>query len=148
MELISVVVATYNSGKTVIETLASIRKQTYANLELIVSDDHSTDNTVKLVGKWLRKYQNRFAKVRFLIAKKNHGVTKNCNIAINQAHGKYVQLVAGDDILLEQAIERKYEFAERKSLKLVCSKVELFGNNFYNVSGMERLCERCYKIVT
>ena len=50
MDLISVVVVTYNSSKTVVETLDSIYNQTYHNLELIVTDDCSTDNTVKLCG--------------------------------------------------------------------------------------------------
>lgn len=147
MELISVVVITYNSSKTVIETLESIRNQTYAKLELIVTDDHSADNTVEIVREWLQKYHKRFVRARILKAKKNHGVTKNCNIGINQVNGKYVQLVAGDDILLEQAIERKYKFAEKKSLNLVCSKVEAFGSNMHNVSIMERLCEKCFDIM-
>lgn len=147
MQLVSIVVVTYNSGKTITETLNSIYNQTYSELELIVSDDCSTDNTVDIIRKWLRKKQNRFVAAKFLIARKNHGVTKNCNIAINQVHGKYVQIIAGDDILLENAIEKKYNFAEKKSLKLVCSKVETFGTNIHTQAVMEGLCQRCFKIM-
>lgn len=147
MELISVVVVTYNSGKTVLETLESIQRQTYPDLELIITDDHSADNTVEIVRDWLKIHHKRFVEARLLKAKKNNGVTKNCNIGMNQAHGKYIQLIAGDDILLECAIEKKYQFAEKYSLNLVCSKVEVFGNNMHNVASMERLCERCYDIM-
>ena len=48
--LVSIVVATYNSAKTVIETLESIKAQTYDNIELIVSDDCSQDNTIDVVS--------------------------------------------------------------------------------------------------
>lgn len=147
MDLISVVVVTYNSDKTVVETLDSIYKQTYHKLELIVTDDCSTDHTVETVRKWLERHQGRFVNVRLLKAKKNHGVTKNCNIGMNQAIGKYVQLIAGDDILLEYAIKSKYEFAEERKIDLVCSKVEVFGSNIQNVAAMERLCEKCFKIM-
>ena len=48
-QLVSVVVITYNSSQTVVETLDSIKTQTYQNIELIVSDDCSSDNTVEVV---------------------------------------------------------------------------------------------------
>ncbi|MDE6433382.1 MAG: glycosyltransferase [Lachnospiraceae bacterium] len=147
MELISVVVVTYNSCKTIIETLESIKNQTYENLELIVSDDHSTDNTVEIVKEWLRTNSKRFEKSRLLSAKQNHGVTKNCNIGIWQAQGKYIQIIAGDDILLEQAIEKKYYFAKEKSLNAVFCKVEPFGSNIARVNEMKRYFEKGYKII-
>ena len=46
--LVSVVIITYNSEKTIIETLESIKNQTYKNIELIISDDFSKDNTVEI----------------------------------------------------------------------------------------------------
>ena len=52
--LVSVVVVTYNDSAFIIETLESIKKQTYSNIELIVSDDGSNDDTVKLVKEWVR----------------------------------------------------------------------------------------------
>lgn len=147
MDLISVVVVTYNSDKTVVETLDSIYKQTYHKLELIVTDDCSTDHTVEIVRKWLERHHKRFVNVRLLKAKKNHGVTKNCNIGMNQAKGKYVQVIAGDDLLTEQALERKWQFAEKNRLNVVFSKVEVFGNNIPRVNYVEQYCERGYQIV-
>ena len=52
MNLVSVVVVVYNSSETVVETLDTILKQTYRNIELIVADDCSTDDTVKIVKSW------------------------------------------------------------------------------------------------
>ena len=59
-ELISVVVVTYNSEKTVIETLDSIASQTYKNIELIVSDDYSKDDTVKRMKLWIEDHKDFF----------------------------------------------------------------------------------------
>jgi len=50
LPLVSIVVVTYNSSSTILETLDSIKAQTYRNIELIVSDDHSTDNTIIRTG--------------------------------------------------------------------------------------------------
>lgn len=147
MDLISVLVITYNSSKTVIETLDSIKSQTYKALELIVCDDHSMDDTITVVKQWLGKNSKRFAKVRVLKGKRNHGVVKNCNIGINQIQGKYVQLIAGDDILLEEAIEKKYKFAENNHLNVVYSKVEPFGLDISRVKTIQRAYERSYKII-
>ena len=60
MVLVSVCVITYNSEITVLETLDSIYAQTYPRLELIISDDCSSDQTVDICQKWLSKYKNSF----------------------------------------------------------------------------------------
>ncbi len=147
MDLISVVVVTYNSSTTVVETLESIYNQTYPMLELIVSDDHSTDDTISIVKKWVKKNADRFCNVRILVGKHNHGVTKNCNIGIHNANGKYVQLIAGDDILLKDLIEKKYNFARKNQLNYVVSRVEPFGENEILVNDMISFCEKGYDII-
>ena len=53
MKLVSVVVLAYRSADTIIETLESIKKQTYPKIELIVTDDCSPDNTVEVVENWI-----------------------------------------------------------------------------------------------
>ncbi|MBR5577209.1 MAG: glycosyltransferase [Bacteroidaceae bacterium] len=52
---VSIVVITYNSSKYVLETLESVKAQDYPNIELIVSDDRSTDNTFELVNQWIEE---------------------------------------------------------------------------------------------
>ena len=72
--LVSVPVITYNSSKTVLETLDSIYNQTYQNLELIVSDDCSTDNTVGICREWIEAHKKRFVRTELLTVEKNTGV--------------------------------------------------------------------------
>ncbi len=59
-KLVSVLVITYNSEKYVIETLNSIKNQTYNNLELIISDDNSQDNTINLCEHWVNENKSFF----------------------------------------------------------------------------------------
>jgi len=54
--LVSIIVLTHNSTKYVIETLNSAKSQTYEDIELIVTDDFSTDNTVEICRQWMHEY--------------------------------------------------------------------------------------------
>lgn len=147
MDLISIVVVTYNSSKTILETLESIYNQSYSNLELIIADDHSTDNTVEIIKKWLHLYHERFENIRILRAKRNHGVTKNCNIGLNQARGKFVEILAGDDLLVKEALEKKKQFADKNGINVVFTKVEVFGSNIPRINDVKRYCEKGYHII-
>lgn len=82
--LVSCTVLSYNSAKTILETLESIKAQTYQNIELIVSDDCSKDNTVELCRQWIAVNKNRFVRVVLLTVKENTGVCANGNRAIDR----------------------------------------------------------------
>lgn len=109
--LVSIVVLTYNSEATVIETLDSIKDQTYHNLELIVSDDYSTDNTVEVCRKWIAENERRFVRTVLLEVPKNSGVSANCNRAEDECRGEWMKGIAGDDLLYPDAIDRYIEYA-------------------------------------
>ena len=85
--LVSVVVITYNSSATVVETLESIKNQTYQNIELIVSDDYSNDNTIEITSEWLKKNSSRFEKSLLLRADHNAGTSANCNRGVRATSG-------------------------------------------------------------
>ena len=75
--LVSITVITYNSAKYVIETLESAKAQTYQNIELIISDDHSTDNTVKDCRQWIEKNKEWFIRTVLITIPENTGVPAN-----------------------------------------------------------------------
>ena len=60
--LITVAIVTYNSSEFIVETLESIKSQTYHNIELIISDDCSTDTTVELCSNWIKENATHFVK--------------------------------------------------------------------------------------
>lgn len=105
MCLITVIVVTYNSSKTVIETLDSIKNQTYKDIELIVTDDCSKDDTVEKANQWLEANSDRFLGHQLVTTSQNTGVTGNLARGIAAAHGSYYKEIAGDDILRPNAIE-------------------------------------------
>lgn len=102
--LVSVVIITYNSSRYLLETLDSIHAQSYQNIELVISDDHSPDNTVALAEDWIARHGQRFARCYVRAGRENLGITGNVNAGIRCAQGHYVKLLAGDDLLLPDAI--------------------------------------------
>ena len=108
--LISIVVITYNNSNYIEETLESIKSQTYNNIELIVSDDCSTDKTVEITEEWIDKNRDRFANVKLITTPVNTGISKNCNRGLRECSGKWLKVIAGDDILLNNFIKDNIEF--------------------------------------
>lgn len=122
--LISIVVVTYNSQDFIIETLESIKKQTYSPIELIISDDCSQDNTVQLCNDWLNNNKSHFTDIKLITTQNNSGIPANCNRGIAATQGEWIKLIAGDDILIPEAVESYMRFAEQNSdCEIMHSKV-------------------------
>lgn len=102
--LISVVVITYNSSKYVLDTLESVKNQDYSNIELIVSDDCSTDDTFDICKKWVDENKSRFGRAVVVQTEKNGGICVNYNRGLREVQGEWVKYIAGDDILMPNCI--------------------------------------------
>lgn len=109
--LVSVVMITYNSARYVLETLESVKNQTWQNLELIISDDCSTDDTLKICTDWLSENKDRFAATKLITVAQNTGIPANCNRGLRAMQGNWMKSISGDDILLENCIADNIEFA-------------------------------------
>lgn len=128
--LVSVCIITYNSSRTIVETLDSVLSQTYPHIELIVSDDCSSDNTVSLCDQWINANRNRFFRTQLIIHEQNGGLAKNINSAISQAAGEWLKPLAGDDILLSDCIRDNMDFAcHHDNDGVLFSKIQLFFTN-------------------
>lgn len=108
--LVSIIVVTFNSSKYVFETLESIKNQTYQNIELLITDDCSTDDTLEVCEKWLVKNYTRFENSRIITSNKNSGVPANCNRGLNAANGTWIKFIAGDDLILEDGVSKLVDF--------------------------------------
>lgn len=136
--LVSICVITYNSSSTVFETLESIKEQTYKNIELIISDDGSTDNTLEVCQEWLTKNKQRFNRIELITIEKNTGTPSNCNRAVKAAKGEWIKLIAGDDCLAPNGIEDFVNDYNGDDLLVICNyktfTVDNKGNkNFFTV---------------
>ena len=102
--LVSIIVVTFNSDKFILEALDSVVNQPYKNIELIISDDCSTDNTIPLINSWIADNQNKFRRIEFLTVIKNTGISTNHNRALNSCRGEWIKTLAGDDLLTTNCI--------------------------------------------
>ena len=112
MDKISIIVPVYNNYNFLDKCLDSIINQTYKNIEIILINDGSTDNSLKK----LKKYAKVDSRI-ILINKKNEGVSKARNDGIKISTGKYITFVDSDDYLECDAIEKIY-------IALIKNKVE------------------------
>lgn len=138
--LVSIAVVTYNSARTVLDTLNSIKMQTYPHIELIISDDCSIDNTVELCRTWIESNHERFVRTEIIIVEKNTGVAGNVNRAVDACHAKWVKTIAGDDVLMPDCVKVYVEFAENHSnMVYAFSKIQAFGSSKENCARVENL---------
>jgi alpha-1,3-rhamnosyltransferase len=148
LPLVSIVVITYNSSKYVLETLESAKAQTYQNIELIISDDCSTDETVMICEEWIVKNGDRFVRTKLITIEKNTGTSVNCNRGCRAANGIWIKLIAGDDLLLTNCIECFVQYAkEHPDKKLLFSKIKLLINKQYSLQSFnDEFWEDSYKL--
>ena len=129
--LVTIGVLTYNSSATVVETLDSIKAQTYENIELLISDDASKDDTVQVCGEWLDVNYSRFKKVEIITTAQNTGTCGNCDRLLCKTSGVWLRLFAGDDILMPDAIENFMKFAEENpEAEWIFSKAKFYNDTF------------------
>jgi alpha-1,3-rhamnosyltransferase len=95
----------------VVETLESIKDQIYENIELIISDDCSGDDTVSVCKEWLYINNSWFADTKIIEADKNSGIPANCNRGLHATSGEWIKFIAGDDALEQDSIKDYIEFA-------------------------------------
>ncbi len=138
--LVSIMVITYNSAKTVIQTLESVMAQTYPRIELIVSDDCSKDDTVELCREWLAKNGERFEHAEIVEALNNTGTSGNMNRAEAACKGEWIKPIAGDDILLPNCIRDCMDYvAEHSDTIYLFGKQEAFGTPPERCQQVDRL---------
>ena len=135
--LVSVIVVTYNSSKFVIETLDSIYNQTYSNIELIISDDCSTDKTIEICKHWINENKIRFKNVEIITSEKNTGIPANCNRGYAKANGEWIKEIAGDDCLYPNAIEKYINYVNSHNTEILFSSMDIFQNNFEESSKIK-----------
>lgn len=103
------IVTTYNQHDLIVQTLESIKYQiiTYGtdfSIQLIISDDGSTDNNVEIINKWLALNGQYFSRIDRIFEEINHGTCHSFCSALENVKGKYFKEIAGDDILPENNV--------------------------------------------
>ena len=121
---VTIICLCYNHEKFVASTLQSVINQTYKNIQLIVVDDFSQDNSVGVINEWIKGRPN----IVFIKNKLNMGNTKSFNKALIYAMGEYIIDLAADDVLLPYCVaEQIYAFKTSKlnNLAMVYSNISI-----------------------
>ena len=121
-KLVSVIIPAYNHEKYIGDAINSVLNQTYKNIELIVEDDCSTDNTVKEIKKIKDK------RLKTIFSKKNKGTVRTINHLLSMCNGDYIAILGSDDIWYPEKIEKQLKHF-KKGIGAVFSIADIIDEN-------------------
>ena len=103
--LVSIIVTSYNYENYIKETLNSLIGQTYSNIEIIVVDDGSTDNSLHIIKSFVQKDSR--IKLFTHPNNQNMGLDKSVKLGVSKARGEWISFCESDDSLQKNYVERK-----------------------------------------
>lgn len=109
-DLVSVIMPTYNTGKFLSASIDSVLQQTYSNLELLITDDGSTDNTPSI----LEDYAKKDARVKVFYLGGNQGAGPARNNSLKHAQGRFIAFCDGDDLWLPDKLKKQIAFMRKQ----------------------------------
>ncbi|MCD8511791.1 MAG: glycosyltransferase family 2 protein [Bacillus sp. (in: Bacteria)] len=110
--LVSIITPTFNSEKFIADTIESVLAQSYTNWEMIIVDDCSKDSTVEII----KEYVEQDERIRLIQLEENQGPAVARNTAINNANGRYLAFLDGDDQWLPEKLEKQLQFMDEKQI--------------------------------
>jgi glycosyltransferase involved in cell wall biosynthesis len=118
LPLVTVCIPTYNGGRYIRQSVESVLSQTYHNLEIIIVDDQSQDETVRIV----EEYACRDSRIRIHLNERNLGLVSNWNHCVALASGTWLKFVFQDDQIQPECIELMLKAADDRSPLVVCAR--------------------------
>ena len=130
---VSIGLPIYNSEKFMSKRIENLLSQTFTDFELIISDNASTDSSVKICEEFMKKD----SRIKLYVQDHNIGQFKNYNFVLEQALGEYFVWIAADDLLLPEFLEKNIHILEtEKNIVTSVSKLKMFGE--FTVSLKEK----------
>ena len=126
---ISVIIPVYNTGNYLKKCLDSILNQTLKEIEIIIVNDGSSDNSLDIIKRYMKKNKNII-----LINKENGGQGSARNMGISRATGEYISFVDSDDFIDEEMLEEMYLTAKENDSDIVICNI----SDYYEKSGTTR----------
>ncbi|HGS4980824.1 TPA: glycosyltransferase family 2 protein [Vibrio parahaemolyticus] len=123
-DVVSIIMPTYNSEQTVVESIQSVLSQTYKNWELIIVDDRSIDNTWQVIQTYAEKYDN----IRVYQNKENLGAGASRNFAIKKARGRFIAFLDSDDLWTEDKLAEQIPFMLENNYPLTYTHYSRFNS--------------------
>ncbi|NCC99945.1 MAG: glycosyltransferase [Bacteroidia bacterium] len=127
--LVSVIITCYNYEDYIKEAIESVLNQTHNNIEFIIIDDGSTDDSLKIIKKYADKAK--------IVSRKNKGIVYTRNEALELAQGDYICFLDADDYFNKDYIEKSVELAEKYNSDVVYPNWRIFGDDNYTMTFPE-----------
>jgi glycosyltransferase involved in cell wall biosynthesis len=134
-DLVSICIPVYNGGKYLRQCLDSVLSQTFQNIEILIVDDCSTDDSPEIVQQYLKIHPS----IRYFKNEKNLGLTGNWNKCIELANGEWIKFVFQDDFIENNCIEVFLSYAKNSNVPLLVSR-----RRFYTGGNLSLKMEKYY----
>ena len=131
MVLVSVLMSSYNHEKYLSQAIESVLNQTFNDLELIIVDDASTDNSKKII----ERYQANDRRLHAFFHDKNQGIPRTANDGLREAKGKFISFIGSDDVWLPHKLEKQLSIIKKHEDKIVWSEGQTISDK-PELSGM------------
>lgn len=133
---VSVIICAYNAEKYIKKTIDSVRQQTYANIEILILDDASTDNTPKII----EKAAEMNGRIRYIRNSENRGIAYVRQQGLENAKYNWVSFIDADDLACSNMIEKQIEIlAKEPDLIAVGTYAYYIGEDEKRVLGIQRI---------
>ena len=132
--LVSIITPTFNSEKYIKETVESVLRQTYQNWELLIVDDISTDNTVKIA----KEYADKDSRIKIYILDSKGGASIARNKGIRESKGKFVAFLDSDDIWKKDKLKKQVQFMIANNIAFSYHNYELIDSNSKKIKKLKR----------
>lgn len=118
--LVSVITPTFNCGKFIAQTIEAVQAQTYANWEMVIVDDCSTDDTKTVVDRYIEKDP----RIRYHCLETNSGAAVARTRAMELAQGEFMAFCDSDDLWMPEKLEKQLAFMEKTGHAFTCTAYE------------------------
>lgn len=122
---VSIITPCYNSAKTIRQTIESVLNQTYNNIEYIVVDGGSTDNTINIINEYIPLFHGR---LRY-VSQKDNGIYDAMNKGIKMSHGQIIGIINSDDYYEIDAVESIVSKFDSKKMQVIYGYMNIIRNN-------------------
>ena len=124
MVLVSVIMGAYNHQCYIADAIESVLNQTMPDLELIIIDDASNDDTPQII----KNYQQKEPRIKAFFHQKNQGIAATANQCLNNANGQYITFIGSDDLWVKTKLEKQLQILQKHPNWLVWSEGEIIDN--------------------
>ena len=122
---VSVVMSVYNSELSLKKSIESIISQTYENIEFLIMDDASSDNSSNIIN----QFQKIDKRIKIFNNKENVGLTKSLNLLIKETKGELIARQDADDISKKERIKKQLDYITYKNLDASTTRAKIIGEN-------------------